>query len=193
MSSSKPSATTNVIVLAGMHAREWISITTAQYLASSLLSGYGTDPRITALMDKTRFTFVPVVNPDGYEYTWTTDRFWRKNRAKVGTKTAGVDLNRNFGFHSGTGGSSANPTDDTYRGPSAFSEPESSAVRDLVEATPNLALFGRPPRLQPAHPVSVGLDADQPAARRPVRKVRRQGEGSDRQAREDEVHPPTDG
>ena len=75
---------------------------------------------------------VPVLNPDGYEYSRTTDRMWRKNRRKnSGSKCDGVDLNRNFEMGFGTA-SSGNPCDDTYRGTEAFSEPESAALRDYI-------------------------------------------------------------
>jgi murein tripeptide amidase MpaA len=55
---------------------------------------------------------MPLVNPDGYEYSWTTDRLWRKNRTpNLGSSCVGTDLNRNFGFKWLTGGSSTKPLD----------------------------------------------------------------------------------
>ena len=74
-----------------------------------------------------------MLNPDGYEYSRTDDRMWRKNRAPVkGSKCVGVDLNRNFdkafGVHS-----SDDPCDEDYRGSEPFSEPESSAFRDYIQ------------------------------------------------------------
>src|SRR6185503_10607463 len=70
-----------------------------------------------------------VVNPDGYQYTWSGRRFWRKNRRG----DHGVDLNRNYAVAWGGRGSSANERADNYHGAYAFSEPESAAMRDLIK------------------------------------------------------------
>ncbi|KAH9630248.1 hypothetical protein HF086_012433 [Spodoptera exigua] len=86
--------------------------------------------KISSLFFYPRY-FLPVVNPDGYHYSHTTDRMWRKNRAWHGGQCVGVDLNRNFSIGWGTRGSSDKPTSAFYRGPEPFSEPESSAIRDL--------------------------------------------------------------
>jgi len=91
-------------------------------------------------------TFFPCLNPDGYEFTLANPsnpeiRLWRKNRAESRCAQnsfghtrccQGVDLNRNFDFHFGESGSSSHPCADTYRGETAFSEPESKAVRNFV-------------------------------------------------------------
>jgi hypothetical protein len=71
---------------------------------------------------------VPVVNPDGYQYSWSDKRYWRKNRRNG----VGVDLNRNFSVGWGGDGSSKSERSEVYRGPYAFSEPESAALRDLA-------------------------------------------------------------
>jgi carboxypeptidase T len=76
-----------------------------------------------------------MVNPDGHEHTRTTDRLWRKNRRRNEGGSIGVDPNRNYGYMWGTldvSTSSHVPSDQTYVGPRAFSEPEVRAVRDLV-------------------------------------------------------------
>nr|UQB56061.1 carboxypeptidase B isoform X4 [Bombyx mori] len=78
---------------------------------------------------------VPILNPDGYEYTHTHDRMWRKNRAKYDGERVGVDLNRNFSCgwgNNGDEGSSEEPSSVFYRGPMPFSEPEAIAVRDTI-------------------------------------------------------------
>ncbi|MBA2543937.1 MAG: hypothetical protein H0V17_30115 [Deltaproteobacteria bacterium] len=80
-----------------------------------------------AFVDSTDLWVVPVVNPDGYQHSWSTNRYWRKNRREG----HGVDLNRNFGVAWGGPGSSSNKRSETYRGEYAFSEPESIALRDL--------------------------------------------------------------
>jgi murein tripeptide amidase MpaA len=90
-----------------------------------LVTGKSSD--ITTLLSKATFLIIPVVNPDGYAYTWKSDRLWRKNRRNNGN-TYGVDLNRNYPSNWAHGGSSSNPRDETYHGPSAASEPEVQAI-----------------------------------------------------------------
>jgi len=122
------------------HAREWISPATMMYVADQLANGYGSDTRITTLLDSVEFVIIPVTNPDGYEYTWvnSSTRLWRKNRRNNGDGTYGVDLNRNWSVYWGGTGSSGITSDETYHGTSAFSEPESTALRDFALAEPNL-------------------------------------------------------
>ena len=83
------------------------------------------------------------MNPDGYEYSRNYDRMWRKTRSKnPGSSCIGTDANRNWGYKWGGKGASMNPCRDTYRGPYAFSEPETVAVRDFVLARcNNIALY----------------------------------------------------
>lgn len=118
----------------GQHAREWVSPMTVSYIASKLADDYGSDPRVTDIIDNTRIVIVPMMNPDGYLYTWTSERFWRKNRRNNGDGTFGIDLNRNWGYEWGGEGASPFTGDDTYHGPSAFSEPETQVVRDLASS-----------------------------------------------------------
>lgn len=117
-----------VLINGTQHAREWIAAAVATCIADRVVREYGRDPAIRAFADTTQLWVVPVVNPDGYQYTWSDDRYWRKNRRD----RVGVDLNRNFAVGFGGTGSSGNRSSEVYRGPYAFSEPESSALRDLV-------------------------------------------------------------
>jgi hypothetical protein len=120
-----------------VHAREPQSMATLMYFMWYLLENYGTDPEVTYLVDNREIYCVPCFNPDGYEYNRQTNPngggMWRKNRRNNGG-SYGVDLNRNFGYKWGydNSGSSPDPTSNTYRGPAAFSEPESQAIRDLT-------------------------------------------------------------
>ena len=120
-----------------VHAREPQSMATQMYYMWYLLENYGTDPEATYLVNNREIYFVPCFNPDGYEYNRQTDPngggMWRKNRRNNGG-SYGVDLNRNFGYMWGYDniGSSGTPSSETYRGPSAFSEPEAQAIRDLA-------------------------------------------------------------
>jgi carboxypeptidase T len=121
-----------------VHAREPQSMATMMYYMWYLLQNYDTSPAIKYLVDNREIYFVPCFNPDGYEYNRTTNPngggMWRKNRRNNGDGSYGVDLNRNFGYQWGydNSGSSPIPGDETYRGPSAFSEPECQAIRDLA-------------------------------------------------------------
>lgn len=82
---------------------------------------------------------MPVVNPDGYEFSHTGDRLWRKNRAPGGSgRCAGVDLNRNYGYRWGGEGASRRPCDEIYAGSRQFSEPETAALSNYVLSQPNI-------------------------------------------------------
>jgi hypothetical protein len=119
-----PSAKKKIYFQGGQHAREWISHATVAYITQKLL----TDPAAKDLIDNIFFAIVPIVNVDGYAYTWETNRLWRKNRRQNTGGSYGVDLNRNWDDHFGGEGSSTNPASDTYCGTAAFSEPETKAA-----------------------------------------------------------------
>jgi len=104
------------------------------YLLDQLLNGYGVNANITAIVDSTSFVIVPLVNPDGYVFTWTSTRLWRKNRKHNADGTYGVDLNRNWDDHWCVAGASKTPSSDTYCGTSAFSEPESKLTAAYITA-----------------------------------------------------------
>ncbi|MBL7982728.1 MAG: immune inhibitor A [Flavobacteriales bacterium] len=122
------------------HAREPASLSQLIFYMWHLLESYGTDEEVTYLLNNLELYFVPCVNPDGYVYNQTTapegGGMWRKNRRVNGDGTFGVDLNRNYGQGWGTDDSGSSPItgSDVYRGPSAFSEPETQAMRDLCNA-----------------------------------------------------------
>lgn len=85
--------------------------------------------RVKKLFEKYTFAFVPVLNVDGYEYTHTNARLWRKNRRNNRPHNSfGVDLNRNWPYKWGGRGASREPSSDTYMGPSAASEIETQNV-----------------------------------------------------------------
>ena len=124
--------TLGIVLDGGHHAREWIAVMVPTCIADRLVTGYARDARIHRILDAARFFVVPVVNPDGYRYSWTTDRYWRKNRRGG----YGVDLSRNYSVAWGDDGASADRASPNYRGERAFSEPESRAIRDLFAANP---------------------------------------------------------
>jgi len=124
-----------VLILGCHHAREWISLEIPLLLAKHLASNYYTDAGIRKIVDHSAVWIVPCVNPDGLEYSIHFYRYWRKNRRQNTDGSFGVDLNRNYGAQWGLDdqGSSPYPASDVYRGTAPFSEPESSAVRDLCD------------------------------------------------------------
>ena len=130
-------SSTPMLINGTQHAREWIAAMTTTCVADRLVRDYDRDPKIRAFVDSTTLWVVPVVNPDGYQYSWSSSRYWRKNRRGG----YGVDLNRNWSVAFGGSGSSSNKRSDIYRGEYAFSEPESAAVRDLAKRErPKLAI-----------------------------------------------------
>ncbi|CAG2163161.1 unnamed protein product [Oppiella nova] len=110
-----------------IHAREWISSATNQFFAQELVQRSESDADVKDLLNTFDFYILPVLNADGYEYTHTDNRMWRKTRQPNGT-----DPNRNFAYQWGGQGASTNACADTYRGTKAFSEPETKAVSDFV-------------------------------------------------------------
>jgi hypothetical protein len=120
----------------GTHADEHMGVEMALRIAHWFVNGYGTDTRITNIVNSREIWVLLNVNPDGSQYDISSGRFhyWRKNRQPTpGTGYIGTDLNRNFGYKWGGGGrTSTNPAAITYRGPKAFSAPETRAVRDFL-------------------------------------------------------------
>ena len=116
------------------HAREWVAVEVPYLLAEHLVKNAGQAP-VGDWLQRGEIWIAPMVNPDGHEYSRTRDRLWRKNRRHNADGSIGVDPNRNYGYMWGTRNddiSSQVPSDDTYVGPRAFSEPETRAVRNLV-------------------------------------------------------------
>ena len=118
------------------HAREHLSLEQDLALLRWLTDGYGTDSRITNIVDTREIWIVFMVNPDGAEYDLTGSpyRSWRKNRQpNAGTSAIGTDVNRNYGYHwACCGGSSSTKSSSTYHGSAAFSTPEARVIRDFM-------------------------------------------------------------
>uniref|UniRef100_A0A336MC79 Zinc carboxypeptidase A 1 n=1 Tax=Culicoides sonorensis TaxID=179676 RepID=A0A336MC79_CULSO len=126
------SNTRNTIFIdAAIHAREWITPATALYGIQQLVEGKH-QGKYENMLDEVKWVFMPLVNPDGYEYSHQKDRMWRKTRRKAGM-CVGVDGNRNYDFQWGATGASKNSCAQTYRGDEPFSEPETRAVRDVLD------------------------------------------------------------
>lgn len=129
-----------VLYTALHHAREPAGMMQMIYYMYYLLENYDVDPEITYLVNNREMYFIPVVNPDGYEYNRKLypngGGMWKKNRRSNVDGTYGVDLDKNFGpyvyWNSPNGGSSNNPGSDLYRGIAPFSESETSAIQNLL-------------------------------------------------------------
>lgn len=144
-----------VYVVMGLHhAREWPSGEVNMEFALDLVDGYGRDPRVTSLLERERVYILPVVNVDGFKISRDDVRpdpqfsqtanggaMKRKNCAADTAQEAGqpcqnragVDLNRNYGAFWGGNGSSTTYTQDDYRGPGPWSEPETQAVHEFSQ------------------------------------------------------------
>ncbi|PNJ72800.1 CPB1 isoform 2 [Pongo abelii] len=117
----------------GFHAREWISPAFCQWFVREAVRTYGREIQVTELLNKLDFYVLPVLNIDGYIYTWTKSRFWRKTRSThAGSSCIGTDPNRNFDAGWCEIGASRNPCDETYCGPAAESEKETKALADFI-------------------------------------------------------------
>ena len=129
------------LFVSNQHAREWISVEVNRRLLRWILNQRKLEnPEIIDLLKTTELWFVITANPDGYQYTFDHERLWRKNlRDNNGdeqiTPGDGVDPNRNFDEHWNydNEGSSTNAASETYRGPSARSEPETKAAAGLID------------------------------------------------------------
>ncbi|KAM3933593.1 carboxypeptidase B2 [Leptodactylus fuscus] len=133
MTGKEKTATNAIWIDCGIHAREWISPAFCLWFVGHAVGFYGTDQYMTNLLKYINFYILPVMNVDGYHYTWNTNRMWRKNRAKhPNSKCYGTDLNRNFDAGWCGPGASRNPCHDTYCGAFPESEPEVAAVTSFI-------------------------------------------------------------
>jgi carboxypeptidase T len=131
-----------VLFCGNHHAREIVTPEIVLNIAHMLLDGYGKDADVTNFVENRDIYLVPMVNPDGHKLA-SEGADWRKNTNLTtgggtsfddGPEGPGVDLNRNYGFKWGLPGASANPANATFRGPAPFSEPETQAMKKLVES-----------------------------------------------------------
>jgi carboxypeptidase T len=143
---------TGVLFVAGAHARELINPDLLVNFAYNLCTAYTNGTGLTfgpktydaftiKLIVEALDVFVfPLINPDGREYVQTVDAWWRKNRdPNPGLPCPGVDINRNYDFLWSSGiGTSSNSCSDIFKGPGAFSEPETRNVRSLLDTFPNI-------------------------------------------------------
>ncbi|XP_031135553.1 carboxypeptidase A5 [Sander lucioperca] len=126
----------------GIHSREWVTQASGTWFAKKIVTDYGRDPAITAILNKMDIFLEIVTNPDGYYYTHNSNRMWRKTRKpNSGSNCVGVDPNRNWDAGFGGAGASNNPCSETYHGPRAHSESEVKSIVDFVKSHGNFKAF----------------------------------------------------
>ena len=132
-----------IVIMGGHHAREHLSVEMAIELARYLASEFrNKNPEIVALLESREIHIIPLVNPDGAEYDISSGSYksWRKNVRKNKDSSLGVDLNRNYSYKWGTGGSSKNPRSPVYMGERPFSEPETQTIKNFIESHENITI-----------------------------------------------------
>uniref|UniRef100_A0A8C9NKD5 Carboxypeptidase B2 n=1 Tax=Serinus canaria TaxID=9135 RepID=A0A8C9NKD5_SERCA len=135
ISKSKEKSKNAIWIDCGIHAREWISPAFCLWFIGHAIHVRERDRTMTTLLEHFDFYVMPVINVDGYEYTWShpSNRLWRKSRSSHGnSKCIGTDMNRNFDAHWCGPGASHFECQEIYCGPYPESEPEVKAVARFV-------------------------------------------------------------
>ncbi|XP_059113495.1 carboxypeptidase A5 isoform X1 [Peromyscus eremicus] len=122
----------------GIHSREWITHATGIWISKKIANTYGKDHVLKKILNAMDIFIEIVTNPDGFAFTHSMNRLWRKNKSSQhGIACIGVDLNRNWKIGFGGNGSNKNPCSETYRGPSPESEPEVAAIVGFITSHGN--------------------------------------------------------
>jgi extracellular matrix protein 14 len=129
-----PGSRKTIIVSGGTHAREWISTASVCYGAYELITSYGRSRQMTKLMEEFDWIFIPTLNPDGYVYTWSSDRLWRKNRQETNSRFCkGVDLDRTYDYQWDGDSMEGSPCSESYAGSVPFDGFEAKKFANWVK------------------------------------------------------------
>ncbi|CAH0664146.1 unnamed protein product [Spodoptera exigua] len=134
-----------ILIESGIHGSEWTAVISSLYFIDSIVRNFDQQPSYVKERD---WHIIPVLNPDGYEYSLYKDRLWKKNRRQVSDFCYGVDLNRNFDYNWGKQDSTRSECSNTFCGPAPFSEAETQAFKAEV-AVPHCAYPATPAEHQP--------------------------------------------
>ncbi|KAI1750063.1 hypothetical protein F4782DRAFT_259433 [Xylaria castorea] len=120
-----------VLVTGGLHAREWISTSSVNYAAWSFIQSADKDPIVKNILERFDMVFIPVLNPDGYEYTWEVDRLWRKSRQRTKMSYCpGFDLDHSFPYQWNSVEHQNEPCSESYGGDEPFQAVEAAQLAD---------------------------------------------------------------
>lgn len=145
----RPTEKLDFVIVGAQHAREWIATATSLYIAHGLTVNSSTaEPHgLSSLLEVFNIHLIPVPNPDGYSYTWDSDRYWYKNRQIIAphSKCVGVDMNRNWGYKwdgaevemEHPPSEMADPCSHWYPGTRAFESPEVNSIANFVSTLRN--------------------------------------------------------
>ncbi|NWY65127.1 CBPA1 Carboxypeptidase, partial [Erithacus rubecula] len=126
----------------GIHSREWVTQASGVWFAKKIVEDHANNEGVASILETMDIFLEIVTNPDGFAYTQSTNRLWRKTRSKYsGNLCVGVDPNRNWDAGFGEAGASSSSCSETYHGPYANSEPEVKSIVDFVQSHGNIKAF----------------------------------------------------
>ncbi|KAG7440202.1 peptidase M14 [Guyanagaster necrorhizus] len=145
-----PSQKLGFVVAGAQHAREWVATAAALYIAHALVATASEKYSLSPLLGTYDFYIIPAPNPDGYDFTWESDRFWYKNRQVMGPaeKCIGLDMNRNWGYkwkanamYFKNPATPVDPCSHWFPGHRPFEAPEVNNLANYITTLPNLLAF----------------------------------------------------
>ncbi|XP_041112204.1 carboxypeptidase A1-like [Polyodon spathula] len=147
----------------GIHSREWVTQATGVWTANKIATDYGRDSSITTLLNSMDVFLLILANPDGYAFTHSNNRMWRKTRSKTSGSCIGVDPNRNWNAGFSGPGASNNPCSDSYHGPYAQSEVEVNNIVTFIQQHGQIKSFISVHSYSQLLMVPYGYTCDKPA------------------------------